>query len=134
MYITEPLLKAFLLCETVIVDDEKRFSIINNFNTLTINHLPVKYSFKLYLSLMVPQGQHELKIGTTRPDNKEKWIAIKEFSTEEPGKFDAIISVDPLDIEMEGAYLFTVFLDNKPIGKDELTVILLETIQNNIEE
>jgi len=127
MDITEPLLKAFLLCEMVIVDKEDRFSIINNFNTLSTNKLPLEFAFKLYLSIMMPEGLHQIKITMIKPDRQETQVAQREFPAEQSGKLDAIIDVKLTSIDISGAYLFNAFVDGKQIGCDELTVVLLET-------
>jgi len=117
---TVPQIKAFVICENIIVDQAGRFSLINIYNHLNVvSQFPANHLLKIYLSFFAPQGAHKVIISLAI-SGQEK-VVEHEFLLDLDNKVDFVVEM-PVIVESSGVYFITALLDGQELSKTDLIV------------
>jgi len=114
-------LKAFLLCESHIIDAFNRFSLINIYNHLVVNEFPASLTAKFFISFLCSEGFHKVNISLQFQDQPAVTLFEQEFVQGISDKVDVISEIN-FTATAPGLFVFILSFDNVLMGTTELMI------------
>jgi hypothetical protein len=114
-------IRIFTPCEYIIQDKKNRFSLINIFDRIFLQELPINYLFKLFLSISAPIGGHFIKVTIEDPEKVQSELATLSQNIGEDGLFNLAIE-GIFEFKYYGRYWFNAYVDDKFIGQTYVNI------------
>ncbi len=122
-----PKVKAFLICDQVIVDKDGKHSVIGIFQQIHAPQLPVYHPrFGIYIRLGDMNGSYDLSIRFIEPKNERVLAEAQLHGIEHkrPLKdFESGVNLPGIEIPHEGTFEIHLIVNNQLIGLDTLQAI-----------
>jgi hypothetical protein len=116
-----PRILSFVICENTIEDRANRISIINIFNRIYFENLPATAAFRVYLSAILPEGNHKINITLESPDSTTTSYAQAEIMLLLQDKID-LVAIITNNFTEYNSYFIHAFDNDKIIATQELAV------------
>lgn len=114
-----------LLCENAIIDDRKRFTIVNTFNTVWAKQVPVMHSQLFFVcNLLITgakKGESVIPYELTVTDPMGKQILNSKLEGKVEGSAAEVnntlaVNLSPMPIEHFGKYIFALKYNSKIVA------------------